>query len=169
MFAEQLIEEYHNSRISTKMTTDWLLRCSDGGNFKRSSKHGIWGIQTTKNRNGVHFINNVKPGDRLWFIKSNSRGKIIAVATYRSNNKREIGPLLDITMTNQELGWYGSGTKWTADTEVHYTNLYGLNKCELLTHIKGNASIRRFNEKCRVNLPVEYSNIMRYSKVTFKL
>jgi hypothetical protein len=150
------------------MTTDWILRVGDGLNLIRSSKYRIWGINSTLSY-GKHFIENVKHGDRLWFVKSRSNGKIIAVATFRSFNKREFGPLIDVSMTNEELGWSGSGTDWTSDVEVHYTDLYGLDDCELLTHIKGAATIRKYNEKCSVNLPLEYNYIVRYSKVTFEL
>ena len=150
------------------MPTDWLLRVSDGGNLRRSSKHGIWGIESTS-PNNKYFIKHVKPGDRLWFVKSKSQGKLLAVATYRSHNMREFGPLLNISMTNEELGWSGSGIDWTSDTEIHYTDLYGLRDCELLTHIKGPSTIRKYEEKCKVNLAVEYSYIVRYSKVTFEL
>ena len=150
------------------MTTDWLLRVGDGGNLKRSSKYRIWGISSKISTN-KYFIKNVKPGDRLWFVKSKSQGKLVAVATYRSHNMRELGPLVDITLTNEELGWTGSGEDWTADVELHYTDLYGLSDCELLTHIKGPTTIRKYDEKCRVNLAVEYSYIVRYSRVTFEL
>lgn len=102
-------------------------------------------------------------------MKSKTQGKLIAVATYCSHNIREFGPLIDISMTNEELGWTGSGPDWTSNVEVHYTDLYGLNECELFTHIKGASTIRKYDEKCRVNLAVEYSNIVRYSKVTRKL
>jgi len=64
---------------------------------------------------------------------------------------------------------FNSLTDWSADVEVHYTDLYGLNDCELLTHIKGPLTIRKYDEKCRVNLAVEYSYIVRYSRVTFQL
>jgi predicted secreted protein len=150
------------------MTTDWILRVGNGANLTRSSKYRIWGIQSTTPTN-KHFVNNVKPGDRLWFVKSNSQGKLIAVATYRSHNTRVFGPLLDISMTNEELGWTGDGTDWTSDVEIHYSDLYGLGNCEMLTHIKGAATIRKYDEKCRVNLAVEYSYIERYSRVTFEL
>ena len=151
------------------MTTDWILRAADGENLKRSSKYKIWGIVSTISV-GKNFIKNVKPGDRLWFVKSKSQGKLIAVATYRSHNKRELGPLIETSLSDEELGWttpseWGSG--W--DIEVHYTDLYGLNDCELLTHIKGAATIRKYDEKCRVNLAVEYSYIVRYSRVAFEL
>jgi hypothetical protein len=145
--------------------TDWIIRVGDGLNLSSSSKYGIWGIQTLSPTN-KHFINNVKPGDRLWFVKSKSQGKLLAVATYRSHNERVIGPLVNLTMTNEELGWVVSETDRISDTEIHYTDLYGLSKCELLTHIKGAASIRKYDEKCMVNLPVEYSYIVRYSMAT---
>lgn len=148
------------------MTTDWLLRVGDGQNFISSSKYRIWGIQSTTSDN-IYFLTNVKPGDRLWFVKSKSQGRLLAVATFRSYNKRVFGPLIATSLSNEELGWTGSGTDWISDTEVHYSDLYGLNDCELLTHIKGPKTIRKYNEKCRVDLAVEYSYIVRYSKITF--
>ena len=151
------------------MTNDWIFRVGNGDNFIKSSPHRIWGMQTNNSPNGKHFVKNVKPGDRLWFVKSKSHGKIIAVATYRSHNKREFGPLISVSMTNEELGWVGEGPDWTSDTEVHYSDLFGLTECEMLTHIKGAGGVRLYNEKCRVNLPVEYSSIVRYSKVVLKL
>ena len=150
------------------MTTDWLLRVGDGENLKQSSKYRIWGI-SSKISTSKYFMKNVKPSDRLWFVKSKSQGKLVAVATYRSHNMREFGPLVDITLTNEELGWTGSGEDWTADVELHYIDLYGLSDYELLTHIKGPTTIRKYDEKCRLNLAVEYSYIVRYSRVTFEL
>ena len=147
--------------------TDWVLRVGDGENFIRSSKYKIWGIQTITSPHGKHFIKNVKLGDRLWFVKSKSNGLIIAVASYLSHNKREFGPLINISMTNEELGWTGSD--WTSDVEVNYTDLYGLSNCELLTYIKGSSTIRKYDDKCKVNLALEYSYIVKYSKITMKL
>ena len=148
------------------MTTDWLLRVGDGENFKRSSRYRIWGISSKWKT----FLQDVKPGDRLWFVKNNSQGKLIAVATYRSHNLREFGPLIDVSLNNEELGWVDQSDKggdW--DVEVHYSDLYGLSECDLLTHIKGQTTIRKYDETCRVNLAVEYSYIVRYSRVTFEL
>lgn len=153
--------------LTINMTTDWLLRVGDGGNLIRSSKYKIWGIQSTTPTN-KHFIKHVKPGDRLWFVKSASQGKLLAVATYCSHNTRVFGPLFS-TMTNEELGWNGGGVDWTSDTEVHFSDLYGLSNCDLLTQLKGPSTIRKYDEKCKVNLALEYSYIERYSKVTFEL
>jgi hypothetical protein len=150
------------------MTVDWLLRVGDGKNLKSSSRYRIWVIQSITPGN-KHFLKNVKPGDRLWFVKNKSLGKLIGVATYRSHNLREFGPLVNMTMTNEELGYTGDFLDWTMNTEIHYSDLYGLEKCDLLTHIKGASTIRKYDEKCRIDLPLEYSYIVRYSKITFEL
>lgn len=149
------------------MTTNWLFRVGNGENLKRSSKYRIWGI-SSKSLASKYFIQNVKLGDRLWFVKNKSQGKILAVATYRSHNMRILGPLVDISLTNEELGWFDP-IDGEYNIEIHYTDLYGLNDCELLTHIKGMSTIRKYDEKCRVNLEVEYSYIVRYSRVSFEL
>jgi len=149
------------------MTTDWIFRVGDGTNLINSSKYKIWGINTTTSTNGKYFIKNVKHGDRMWFVKNKSNGKILAVATYRSHNTRELGPLIPTTLTNEELGWTNEGPDWTSDTEVHYTDLYNLTDCQLLTHIKGSSTIRKYDDKCRVDLALEYSYIVKYSKITF--
>jgi hypothetical protein len=150
------------------MINDWILRCGDGQNFKNSSKYKIWGISSNNSTN-KYFLKNVKKGDRLWFVKNKSQGKIIAVATYSLHKTRELGPLINISLTNEELGWTVSEKYWTADTEVHYTELYGLSNCKLLTHIKGAATIRKYNEKCKVNLPFEYNYIVKYSRIILEL
>jgi hypothetical protein len=150
------------------MTIHWLLRVGDGENFINSSKYKIWGINSTSSF-GKYFIKNIKEGDILWFVKSKSHGKIIAVATYVSQNMRQLGPLIDISLTNDELGWSGNGVDLKCDTEIHYSNLYGLLECDILTNIKGITSIRKYDEKIELNLPDEYQKIVKYSKITTKL
>ena len=150
------------------MTSDWILRVGDGENLIRSSKYRIWGINTLTSPHGKNFVKNVKPGDRLWFVTSKSHGKLEAVATFQSYNTREFGSLIDISLTNEELGWTGSGIDWmTSNVEVHYTDLYGLNDCELLKQIRCPTTIRKYDEKCRINLAVEYSYIVRYRRVSY--
>jgi len=152
---------------SASLPVDWLLRVGDGTNLIRSSHFKIWGIDSTTTTN-QYFIKNVKLGDRLWFVKGKSQGKILAVATYHYNRERN-----DTSFTNEELGWEGSGTDWTSNVEVHYSDLYDLNVSdgsELLTHIKSPLTIRKFDcEKCKVNLPMEYSYIVRYCTVVYEL
>lgn len=151
------------------MTTDWILRVGNGDNLVRSSSYRIWGINS-KTSFGKHFVKNVRPGDRLWFVKSKSNGRVMAVATYRSHNQREYGVLINHSLTNEELGWDNVDTKWVSDVEVHYTDLYNVSNCELLTHIKGTTTIRKYDAlKCKVDLPFEYTCICRYVKITTEL
>jgi hypothetical protein len=81
---------------------------------------------------------------------------------------RVFGPLLN-TLTNEELGWIGDDTNWASEYEIHYSDLYNITSCNMLTHIKGAATIRKYNENCKVNLAVEYSSITKYSRVTCEL
>jgi len=145
------------------MANHFLLRVGDGDHFKRSSSKSIWGINS-KEKQGKWFASNVKDGDLLWFVKGKDKGKIIAVATFTENKERVLGPLISTTFTNEELGWTKTEGEW--DTEVHYRDLYNLSSCGLYSEIKSPNPIRLYNEKCKVNLQVEYPSIVRYSKIT---
>ena len=106
----------------------------------------------------------MEDGDLLWFVTGRSKGHVVAVATFTCIKERILGPLIEITATNSELGWTETDGDW--DTEVHYKDLYNLTQCNLFSGIKGAATIRLYGEKCKVNLPSEYPHIVRYSKVT---
>ena len=144
--------------------TDWLLRVNDGENFRVSSILNTWGIRLKNEKTGKqyapsqNFLKNVKPGDRLWFIISKSNGKAIAVATFSCWNERTLHSLKNI-----DLGWeydnkyaikHINEQYW--DIEIKYDDLYFIEKHEIYTYIKGAATIRKFNDKCKVNLQVEY-------------
>jgi predicted secreted protein len=142
--------------------THWLLRVSDGLHFRKSQSFMRWGINS-KHAWAQKFIRTIKPGDKIWFIQKASKGKAIGVATFSKNTNRELGPLINFTSTNEELGWTQEEGEW--DTEVHYTDLYDLKDCDLFTDIKSPLVGRVFNpEKCGVNLPELYPNIVRFSK-----
>jgi hypothetical protein len=148
------------------MTVHYLLRIGDGKHFVRSSIHHIWGVDS-KTNDGKWFLSNVKEGDQLWFVQSNSNGKLIATATYSHQKPRELGPLISLTQTNEELGWTETHGDW--DVEIHYKNLYNLTECGLYSAIKSPRVFRRYNEKCKVNLPAEYPYIVRYSNVSLTM
>ena len=144
------------------MPAHYLLRIGDGDHFCSSSFYAIWGVHS-KVGPVKGFLKNVKQGDYLWFVKGKNKGQIIAVATFHHANQRIIGPIIDLTRTNQELGWTKTEGEW--DTEIHYTHLYNLTPCELYSEIKGAATIRKYSDKCKVDLPNEYPTIVRYSTV----
>jgi len=146
-----------------KDVENWLLRVGDGDHFQSSSVRYIWGIDSKHKCSTNVFINTVKAGDLLWFVKSGEKGKLIAVATFKELKKRETGPLIALTLTNEDLGWTKQVGDW--DTEVHYKNLYDLRECNLFSEIQSPLVIRRYNEKCKVDLVTEYQYILKYSKV----
>ncbi len=142
------------------MVSHWLLRIGDGEHFISSSSKNIWGICSSNSCSGT-FIKEAKEGDKLWFIKSNSKGKAISVATFLTTQKRELGPLIDVSYTNEELGWVKQKGDW--DIEVHYKDLYNIYDCDMCTNIQSPLVIRIYNpEKCSLNLPEEYKNIVKY-------
>ena len=80
---------------------------------------------------------------------------MVSVATFDRAQER--------TASNDELGWTEKDGKW--DTEILFENQYDIRALELLSDIIGQVTVRLYNEKCKVNLPVEYENIVRYSQV----
>lgn len=142
------------------MNEHWILRVGDGDHFWSSSKQYIWGINSNHKCSTNSFIQQVKHGDLLWFVKSGERGKLIAVSTFIELKKREVGPLIAFTATNEELGWTKQSGEW--DLEVHYKALYDLRECGLFSEIKSPLVIRKYNEKCKVNLPIEYPYLLKY-------
>jgi hypothetical protein len=145
------------------MPNHFLLRIGDGDHFNASSSKSIWGI-TSKHSCSKMFQKEAKADDLLWFVKGKSNGQLVAVATFTGKNERILGPILPLTLTNEELCWDKSEGEW--DTEVHYKDLYNLTHCNLYSEIKGAAVIRKYTDKCKVNLITAYPNIVRYSKVT---
>jgi hypothetical protein len=127
------------------LRTHWLLRIGNGNNFKNSSKFNIWGI--TETTNSKHFKKLVKKGDILWFIISKEgKGQAIAFAEYVSHNSR--------TKTDMELGWELENNSSNWSTEINYKNLIDIEDNNYFTYIQGqNVNIRKYNEKCKVNLP----------------
>jgi len=150
------------------MVNHYLLRVGDGKNFTNSSNLSIWAVKSRYKT----FLKNIRTGDKLWFIKKKDKndihvGKIIAVADFVSKNKRETGPLLSITPTNDELKWDKKGDLY--NVEIHYTNLYNLTECKLFTGLSCQSTVVNYDnirESLLINLIIEYENIKKYSKIT---
>lgn len=149
--------------MTDDLPKDWIIRIGDGFNFKSSSKKNLWGMNS-KNVNVMRFLKSVKKGDHLWFVPGKSKGKIIALAIFEKQAQRIMGPLLNLTETNEELGWKGSDEDW--DTEIHYSNLYNLTDCDLITEIQSPCVVRLYTcSNCKLNLPEEFKYIEKYSKI----
>ena len=139
--------------MNTQTPTNYIFRVGDGENFWNSSHLYTWGA------NGLSGLNTITKGDRMWFVTNKSKGKIIAVATFDSINRRG-----DCTLTDGELGWTGN-CNW--NYEINYKHLYDVVNLNLLTNIQGNCSIRKYNENCEVNLPLQYPLIVCYSRAVY--
>jgi len=131
----------------------FILRIDSGKHFVLSSPYFTWGINSSSDA-GKSFMNNVQNGDILWFVTSKSNGLIFAVATFSYFRERNAH-----TPSNEDLGWTQTTGEW--NMEVHYKQFYDLSSHNLLTLLKGNCPIRKYNyDKCQINLPVEYPNII---------
>lgn len=148
------------------MVNHWIFRIKDGENFKNSIPHSIWGIKSWTT-NGKNFIKEGKQGDIIWFIlnkvteKSEPGNHIYAMATYSKIKRREIGPLIDLTLSSEQLGWEKGDVY---DLEVHYNKLYLVDEYNLYISPRSQAPILKDKGKYGINLPVEYTNIVRYLK-----
>jgi len=144
------------------MYTHWFVRCGVGANLINSRS---WSVNS-KNTNGKMFLANYKKGDLLWFLTNTKGGrKLIGVATIFSVVDRIIGPL--ITQTNAEIGW--TEGDW-GDKQLHYENCFLIESLELKPDVRCMSSFIKYNqEKCKIDLDQEYTNIIKYSEVRKKL
>tara|TARA_B100000767_G_scaffold116803_1_gene111471 strand:- start:2819 stop:3277 length:459 start_codon:yes stop_codon:yes gene_type:complete len=152
------------------MKENWIIRVGNGNHFKNSSKLKIWGLNSKDKTNTNKFIKEAKYGDILWFITSNSKGQAIAISTFIEIKKRCVGPLINLSKTNKELGWDESNGDW--DMEIHYKDLINISNLNILTRIRSPRTYRRYSDninKIPIDLNQEYQNIIKYSKITFKM
>ena len=133
----------------------YLLRIGDGVHFRASSSRAVWGVHNKTAMKGV--LNRVKKGDFLWFVLGGTKGKLLAVAEYVSQNERVTGPLIALTATNEELGWTETPGDW--DVEIHYKGLKWLDSQTILTEIKGGAAGRQY--KGATTTPVDLRALSR--------
>ena len=151
---------------NTVIPQHWIIRIGDGNHFINSSNYNIWGIDSKDKRNTNKFIKEIKKGDILWFVTSMSKGHAIAVSVFKELKKRELGPLVNLSMTNNELGWNESDGNW--DVEIYYEDLFNISSLNILTQIKSPRTYRRYSDnidKIPINLIEEYKQILKYSKI----
>jgi hypothetical protein len=67
------------------------------------------------------------------FIKNKTKGQVIAVSKYTRNEKRILGPLINISKTNEELGWDNIEN---IDTIIYYDNIYNISRCNIFINLK---------------------------------
>jgi hypothetical protein len=148
--------------------THWIIRVGDGIHFNSSAKYHIWGVNSLTDSSIKYLLRNINENDILWFLVNvKAGGKFVGVAIYKSHNKREIGPLIAITKTDEELGWISSKGSW--DTEIHYYNLFDISECNINYVTKIRSTAFRYDKEFMPNLPKHFNNIIRYSTVRIVL
>ncbi len=148
---------------------DWLIRVGRGGNFAEAIPLKRYDFRITKSNGYQHnkvFRDEARSGDRLWFIKSNSGGEIIAMAIFERWSYRSW--IEDLTDT--EIG-YENPNKIVWAATMFYTDLYDF---------RGRPQNRKFllgrtpmtsimlvsqTTTCTINLPLLYENIMMYGNI----
>jgi|LakMenEpi03Aug12_release.lakeMendotaPanAssembly.Ray.scaffolds.fasta_scaffold974395_2 hypothetical protein len=140
----------------------WFVRVGDGENFRGSIKHKLWALKSWAS-DGKNFLSNAKDGDSLWFLTNWKGGrKLIGVATFIETKKRELGPLINVTRTNEELEW----TNGSWDVEIHFKDLYLIDKLNMSPDVGFQSSLLRVKStKCTIDFDLEYANIVKYSQV----
>ena len=144
--------------------THWYVRIHDGKNFKASMKKGLWALKSFA-CDGKCFLSNAVEGDILWFILGKPYGgKIYAVATFVKTVKRETGPLISVTLTDEDIGWEAgpNGSNW--DTEIHFNESYLIESLHLIHNAKCQSSIFRVHDS-EIDLDMEHNNIVKYRDV----
>ena len=106
----------------------WVFKVPNVDDFKNSIKFNTWGIYSNGTASEL-FMKKIKNGDKLWFI--NKKKEIIGVCDYICHNKRLFGPLINLTKTNEELGWKNMNK---VDIEIHYDNLMEIGDKNLKYH-----------------------------------
>ena len=139
----------------------WLFRVGpNASNLYACSPHNVWGINSA-NSGAKYFIRNAKIGDIIWFVKGgSSKGLLVAFATYTGFVNRVKGE----NLSDAELGWnyqcpWVKNQGW--DIEIQYNQFRYIEDMNLLSKIVQSANPRRYNEKCKVNLPEIYEGFER--------
>ena len=93
--------------------TEWIVSVSDINRFIVNTQFSTWGINNNCN-DTIDFLENVKYGDRLWFVlhqpiplsvvdNTQPQPILLGVATYLSHQSFVTWPLIDIDMSHDNI------------------------------------------------------------------
>lgn len=143
----------------------WLLRVSDGRNF-RNSLYPFWSVKRGRNNTIKGSVKNITPGDILWFITNKSSGgKAIGMAEFVNYYDVAEEPTHELHyFRNSEQGWFGPDV-W--DIQIHYKNMYNTDNADIDICIQCSSIIlnyETFKEKINHNLYEEYNTFVKYGQ-----
>jgi hypothetical protein len=139
----------------------YIIRIGNGENFHNSTKDKVWCCNE-------NFMKKAKTGDILWFVPTDTSGKVIAVATFVSASYRNIGVLINADKTDKEYGWTNNENNWKKSNYIiNYINLYDIEKLDLFTHVVSRSTVFNYYScKCDIDLPTEYLKIKKYGSTS---
>ncbi len=145
----------------------WIIRIPNLSVFANVSYYKFWLYDSKNVWNCKRFQKNIRKGDTIWFLQSGSGGRILAMATFKRIEARKLGPLINISMTNEELELPKEMEK--VDTEIHFHKFFNLQELRIKADIR---FARDFFEVDKVRnqevyrvLVEEYNLIRRYGRL----
>ena len=149
----------------------WIIRIPNLSVFTNVSNNKFWLYDSKNIWNCKKFQENIKKGDIIWFTQSGKGGRILAMATFKRLETRKLGPLINISMTNEELEL--PKEMKTVDTEIHFNKFFNLQNLRIKVDIR---FARDFFEVDKVKnqeiyrvLIEEYNLIKRYGHLPRQL
>lgn len=128
----------------------WIFKVSEK-EFRNSLDKELWGCYS-QTLCAKRFLESSKKNDILWFIKESNI--ILGCATLESTYKRQLGPLVNIGLTDSELGWNSFKKK---DFEIRYTNFIDLkNKNIRYDNYFYQAIIKHSKKVSKINLKKKF-------------
>ena len=145
----------------------WIIRIPDYASFANVSYYKFWLFDSKNLWNCKRFQENIRKGDTIWFMKSGSKGRILAMATFKRLEARKLGPLINISMTNQELELPKEMEK--VDTEIHFHKFFDLQELRINADIRFSRDFfeidKEMNQDVYKVLVEEYNLIKRYGRL----
>lgn len=145
----------------------WIIRIPDYTVFANVSYYKFWLYDSKNLWNCKRFQENIRKGDTIWFMKSGSKGRILAMATFKRLEARKLGPLINISMTNEELEL--PKEMETVDTEIHFYKFFDLQELRINTDIRFSRDFfeidKEKNQDVYKVLVEEYNLIKRYGRL----
>jgi hypothetical protein len=145
------------------MSNIWIIRVSDGNNF-RNSKLPFWGVT----KKWKSYIDKFSQGDIIWFLTPKKYGgKAIGVAEYTEYYDKNNEQLISInTYSNKDQNWKGDKC-W--DIQIHYKNLYITEKQDIKMIIQCGSTILKYKtfkdkDSSLTDLYEHYRNFKYYAE-----
>jgi hypothetical protein len=81
----------------------WIIYAKNQ-NAQRSYHTGVWSFKGHVS-NWKKFTREAKAGDAVWFVETGTNGRVVLQASFVRCRARELGPLFNVTPTDEELGY----------------------------------------------------------------